>query len=228
MSYSPSSDHSCFIYICWFYSSCSVCADFSVLLLHLHRLITILEMASPALCIIYILHLCDMYPLGSLLYISCSFNVVPQNLICCLDSFKEHCYAHSFSFFFFFYIWICTSYWLELWPHGERVLLWNILGVELVIFPSFVGIQILSFSFTVHIKSCKLKVNRKLKKHFPLVSSHLLGIEPDQICYNGMTSNPFDVTIILKFQRELSINIHASTYHHHRHTIICTLQVLEN
>lgn len=72
------------------YPCCSVRADFSLLHLLFDCLITILAMASSALCIMYILHLNDMYPLGSLQYIPCSFSVLPENLICCLDSFGEN------------------------------------------------------------------------------------------------------------------------------------------
>lgn len=60
-----------------------------------HCLITILEMASLALCIMYIPHLSDTFPLGSLLCIPCSFNVLPQNLTCCLDSFRERRHAQN-------------------------------------------------------------------------------------------------------------------------------------
>lgn len=107
------------------YSHCSVCADFSLLHLLLHCLINILEMASPALCIMYIPHISDMYPLGSLLYISCSFNVLNLNLICSLNSFREHLHVQSL---LHLNMGVILAQWLELWPHRKKVPGWNLLG----------------------------------------------------------------------------------------------------
>lgn len=91
------------------YSRRSACADFSLLLPYLRW-----HLLPCALCIFP--HLSDMYPLGTLLYIPCSFNVLPQNLICCLDSFREHHHVQSFFFLFFLHLNIDAN------PATKRVL----------------------------------------------------------------------------------------------------------
>lgn len=84
-------------------------------------------MASPALCIMYIPHLSDTYPLGSLLYIPCSFNVLPENLICC--SFRERLHAQNF---LHLNMDIVVAQWLELQLHSKRVLgIWRLAGTSL-------------------------------------------------------------------------------------------------
>lgn len=116
------------------YSCCSVRADFSRLHLLFNCLITILAMASPASCNMYVSHLGDMYPLGPPLYIPISFNVLPENLIYCLDSFREHppC-AEPFAFKSGHEKWLigqnfnhtARGSWVRIWRPDWKFSTWN-------------------------------------------------------------------------------------------------------
>lgn len=67
--------------------------DFSLLPLLSLCLIAVFEMASPALCIMYIAHYRDAYPQPQPPYIHFRFYVHTQNHIYCLGPFRVHSHA---------------------------------------------------------------------------------------------------------------------------------------